>query len=38
MKEENAGIKQLRLALSAKTAEVIRASTKLLGVEVPDRM
>lgn len=36
--EENQEVKQLRLAISKMTAEVIASGMKLLGVTVPDRM
>lgn len=38
LKEEDAGSRQLRLALSLLTAQVIRNGMKLLGIDVPDRM
>jgi arginyl-tRNA synthetase len=36
--EEDQAVKQLRLAISKMTAEVIASGMKLLGVTVPDRM
>ena len=38
LREENEGLKQFRLALSANVAKVIRLGMALLGMEVPDRM
>lgn len=38
LKEENPGLRQLRLMLSVFTASVIRNSLKLLGIHSPDRM
>ncbi|TAL57909.1 MAG: arginine--tRNA ligase [Bacteroidetes bacterium] len=38
LKAENADEKNFRLVLSAKTAEVIKFSLKLLGINVPERM
>lgn len=38
LKEENEESKQLRLAISALTAAVIRNGMSLLGIEVPERM
>lgn len=38
MREENASIRALRLALSATTARVIAAGMSLLGIKVPERM
>ena len=38
LKEENADLRNFRLALSKKVAEVIRSGMKLLGIEVPERM
>jgi arginyl-tRNA synthetase len=36
--EEDANVKELRLAISAMTADVISSAMKLLGVHVPERM
>lgn len=36
--EEDAKVKELRLAISAMTADVIASAMKLLGVQVPERM
>ncbi|MCB9187314.1 MAG: arginine--tRNA ligase [Flavobacteriales bacterium] len=36
--EEDANVKELRLAISAMTADVIASAMKLLGVQVPERM
>lgn len=38
MREENAGVRALRLALSATTARVIAQGMALLGIKVPERM
>lgn len=38
MREENAGVRALRLALSSVTAEVIATGMSLLGIQVPERM
>ena len=38
LKEENPGLRQLRLMLSVFTASVIRNCLKLLGIHSPDRM
>ena len=38
MRETDTAKRQLRLAISAFTADVIRRSMKLLGINVPDRM
>jgi len=38
LKEENPGLRQLRLMLSVFTASVIRKSLNLLGIESPERM
>jgi arginyl-tRNA synthetase len=38
LKEENQGLRTLRLELSAKIADIIRRGMDLLGIEVPDRM
>ncbi|MBL7893271.1 MAG: arginine--tRNA ligase [Bacteroidia bacterium] len=38
LKEENADLRNFRLALSAKVAEVIRSGMNLLGIEVPEKM
>ncbi|MDB4655388.1 arginine--tRNA ligase [Flavobacteriales bacterium] len=38
LSEEDADVKQLRLAISKLTAQVIASGMKLLGVQVPDRM
>lgn len=36
--EEDANVKELRLAISAMTADVIASAMKLLGIQVPERM
>ncbi len=38
LKEENDGVRRLRLQLAAQVARVIRSGMKLLGIEVPERM
>ncbi|MFH1005688.1 MAG: arginine--tRNA ligase [Bacteroidota bacterium] len=38
LKAESSEIKNFRLLLSAKTAEVIKSSLKILGIDVPERM
>lgn len=38
LKEENTDLRNFRLALSAKVAEVIRTSMNLLGIQVPEKM
>ena len=38
LKEENNDQMSFRLALSLKTADTIKGSMKILGIEVPDRM
>ncbi|PRY52648.1 arginyl-tRNA synthetase [Arcticibacter pallidicorallinus] len=38
LKEENADLRQIRLALSSATASVLKRSMKLLGIDVPQRM
>ncbi len=38
LKEENASLRNLRLALSREVAKVIKLSMALLGIEVPERM
>jgi len=38
IKEENEGLKQLRLNLSAVVANVLKAGMKILGITVPERM
>ncbi|WP_410221476.1 arginine--tRNA ligase [Pedobacter sp.] len=38
IKEENAQIKQYRLNICKLTADVIKTGTKILGIEVPERM
>ncbi len=38
LKEENVGIKEMRLLLSQNIAKVIKTGMSLLGVEVPERM
>jgi arginyl-tRNA synthetase len=38
LREENAAVKTLRLALSHNAAKVIRSGMALLGIEVPERM
>lgn len=38
LREENADIRSLRLALSEATARTIRTAMSLLGIRVPDRM
>jgi len=38
LKEENPGLRQLRLMLSVFTASVIHTSLNLLGIECPERM
>jgi len=38
LKEEKEELRQFRLALSLKTADTIKYSMKILGIEVPDRM
>jgi arginyl-tRNA synthetase len=36
--EQNAGVRQMRLALSAAVAQVLRSAFDLLGIEMPQRM
>ncbi|MBI2270216.1 MAG: arginine--tRNA ligase [Bacteroidetes bacterium] len=38
LKEENTDLRNFRLALSGKVAEVIRSSMNLLGIQVPEKM
>lgn len=38
LREENEMLKNFRVALSAKTGEVVKASMALLGIEMPERM
>jgi arginyl-tRNA synthetase len=38
MNEENADLKNLRLALASKTGDVIKTGMNLLGIEMPERM
>lgn len=38
LREENAGVKHMRLVLSANVAKVISEGMKLLGIEMPERM
>jgi len=38
LKEENAGVKEMRLSLSQSVAKVIKTGMSLLGIEVPERM
>ncbi|MGV3704326.1 MAG: arginine--tRNA ligase [Arcticibacter sp.] len=38
LKEENADLRHIRLALSSSTASVLKKSMKLLGIDVPQRM
>ncbi|MDE6041221.1 MAG: arginine--tRNA ligase, partial [Muribaculaceae bacterium] len=38
LKEENAGVRSLRLALSDATARTVRTAMGLLGIKVPERM
>lgn len=38
LKEENAGLRNIRLALSSSTASILKRSMKLLGIDVPQRM
>ena len=38
LKEENAGVRSLRLALSDATAHTVRTAMGLLGIKVPERM
>ncbi|MFT5667792.1 MAG: arginyl-tRNA synthetase, partial [Vicingaceae bacterium] len=38
MKEENEAIRNLRLTICAKTAQVISNGMYLLGIDVPERM
>jgi arginyl-tRNA synthetase len=38
LKEENAGIRNLRLLLSEQTGKIIKKSMNLLGIDVPERM
>ena len=38
LKEENAGLRNFRIALSAYSGRIIRDAFYLLGIEVPDRM
>ena len=38
LKEENRDLKMFRLQISAKTADVIKTSLDLMGIEVPERM
>lgn len=38
LKEENADLRHIRLALSSATAQVLKKSMKLLGIDVPQRM
>jgi arginyl-tRNA synthetase len=38
LREENEGVRQMRLVLSANAAKVIRSGMSLLGIEMPERM
>ena len=38
LKEDNAGKRILRLALSAKIADIVKRGMRLLGIDVPDKM
>ena len=38
LKEENAGVRTMRLQLAQQVARVIRSGMKLLGIDVPERM
>jgi arginyl-tRNA synthetase len=38
LREENANVRALRLALSEATSRVIRSAMSLLGIRVPERM
>lgn len=38
LKEDDINLKKFRLSLSAKTAEIIKTSLDMLGIEVPERM
>ena len=38
LREENAAVRSMRLALSAQTARILRSATALLGITVPERM
>jgi arginyl-tRNA synthetase len=38
LKEEDANLRNLRLALSTKVAEIIQSAMKLLGIDVPEKM
>lgn len=38
LKEENSDLRHIRLALSSATAQVLKKSMKLLGIDVPQRM
>lgn len=38
MKEENAEIRSMRLALSRQIAQIVKSATSLLGIDVPEKM
>ena len=38
LREENAALRDFRLALSAVVADVIKSAMNLLGIDVPERM
>ena len=38
LKEENAGVRTMRLQLAQQVARVIKEGMKLLGIDVPERM
>ena len=38
LKEENAGVRKMRLQLAQQVARVIKEGMKLLGIDVPERM